>query len=298
MGDIEFEITQFVRGMAWHDIGKPFHLGTSGHIWLGYWLLARAGYEGEALVALTHGGGRWSGGLRNVLEPYFDQGGEDLPAALLLSNSVDQIAASFYSLLGRRIDLKEYGKRNPLYHSWQNPFSRLPVHSEQLPTCDDRIKRRFIVLEEEQGSREPRLDEPLRKRLVESLPPEWKKHIRREDLDEAVEDKYWDRKTARPQFALGAQRAEAEGRALLKKVEKFLAHYPERTYPPANDTTLMEHNRLGAALAFVLYRNLERDASGAWWLSSRIWRSDEKYFLGTKGGEAREVYTTCTQGKS
>jgi hypothetical protein len=48
----------------------------------------------------------------------------------------------------------------------------------------------------------------------------------------------------------------------LQVVRRYMAHYPERTYPSVNDTSLEQHCRLSGILAFVVYRNLERNKSG------------------------------------
>jgi hypothetical protein len=285
----EFGITQFVRGMAWHDLGKPFHLGTGGHVWLGYWLLVRADYSAEALVALTHGGGEWSKGLKEVLKPYLKQNGDTLPAILLFANPLDRISASVYSLLARRIDLDTFKgkkddpeeKKNPLFHARQNPFSRLPMRSDELDSL-------FTIRESNDDAQVPhsrveQLDEPLRDRLIAALPDEWKLYIQPEGLDAATQSK----------FALQAQPAPADGRALLEALETFQHVYPERTYPPANDTSLGEHTRLSSALAFVLYRNLEQKALD--WLSKRIWRLGNDYILGAEG-DTKEVHRCLNPG--
>ncbi len=278
MTEETFGITQFVRGMAWHDVGKPFHLGTGGHIWLGYWLLTRAGYRGEALIAMTHGGGEWSG-LKKVLKAWFGHQGNPLPAVLLLANPLDRISASVYSLLARTLDLKGFlgrkgglEERNPLFHSWQNPFSRLPMPGDDLGIFQG---GRFLVRESYDEAKVPhhrveQLDRPLRAQLVERLPEEWTAHIKEATLDSAT----------KPEHALKAAPAPADGRALLGVLESFLRRYPERTYPPANDTTLMEHGRLSGALAFVLYRNLEQKAEG--WISGRIRQSDGEFLVDTQ----------------
>jgi hypothetical protein len=272
----------FVRGMVWHDIGKPFHLGTGGHVWLGYWLLLRAGYPAEALVALTHGGGKWDKDLKPTLKEWFRQPRNPLPAVLLFASPLDQIAASVYSLLSRRIDRASFmGKeddrdetKNPLFHAWQNPFSRLVMNSENL-------EGPFIIRESNDAAKVPhrrvtQLDEPLRDRLIAALPDDWKPFIQRSDLDKATS----------PKAALEATPAPADGTPLLRTLESFLCCYPERTYPPANDTTLLEHGRLSGALAFVLYRNLQQKTPA--WLSRHIRYSDGKYVLGSDG-DASEV---------
>jgi hypothetical protein len=279
-------ITKFVRGMVWHDIGKPFHLGTGGHIWLGYWLLREAGCSGESLLALAHGGGNWDN-LKGALKPYFEEQHtpNTLPAMLILANPLDRLSASVYSLLSRRFERQNFlDEKTPLFHAWQNPFSRLPMYSNDL-------ERRFIVRESYDNAQVPhrrdeQLDNPSRDRLIDVLPDGWDQYIDRELLDNAT----------RADTALEAASQEnANGQALIQTLLRFQAQYPERTHLPANDTTLQEHCRLGGALAFVLHRNLEQTQSA--WLTRRMWlekgKGGNKYRLGFPDGPntADEIHT-------
>jgi hypothetical protein len=259
MTDRTMDITTFVRGMVWHDVAKPFALGTSKHTPLGYWLLHQAGYD-EAWVAFIHGS------TGENLPKALKAGGDALPAILLLTNPLDRIAASFYSLLSRRFRRTDFlgrseddvEKKYPLFHAWQNPFSRLPNYSEEL-------ERTFLIRESYDGAEVPhnrleQLDKALREKLIAELPPSWDQLIEQEELSRAT----------RADVALEASPdEEADGEALLRTLLPFQAQYPERTYPPANDTTLQEHCRLGGALAFVLYRNLEQARSP--WLENAVW---------------------------
>lgn len=273
MAEKQLEVTEFVRGMIWHDVGKPFALGTAEHIWLGYWLLKKAGYLDEALVALMHGVGEWENTnkkkdqldkkcLKRILEDWFNHYSEPIPAILLMTHPLDLMAASFYSLLGRMVSLGKFkgGKeKNPLFHTWQNPFSRLPLPNKFLA-------ENFMIRDSQDEaqvphSREEQLDLPLRNRFYDTLNDKWKSLISSADLDAAKN----------PTFALTATPAPVDGQALLQTLEAFLYQYPERTYPSANDTTLMEHTRLSGVLAFALYRNLEKKGI---WLHEQIINQD------------------------
>ena len=273
----EPRITQFVRGMAWHDIGKPFHLGTHGHIWLGYWLLYQAGYPDEGVIALTHGAGS------SELASYFKEGGRPIPALFLLNDPLDKLSASIYSLLSRRFKTNAFlGKnedtierKNPLFHAWQNPFSRLPIYSNDL-------EKPLIIRESYNNASVPdnrkrQLDEALKNRLLFILPDSWASHLR-DDIDGATNSK----------VALAAKPgSDLNGNVLMDKLLRFQVHYPERTYPPANDTTLQEHCRLGGALAYVLHRNLAQDRP-EWLASKRVWQSGDIIVLG-KEDDTEEV---------
>jgi hypothetical protein len=222
----EFGATQFVRGMAWHDIGKPFALGTHRHAPLGYWLLCLAGYPGEGLVALAHGG------RQDILARYFQSGGTHLPGVLALCNLLDRLSASTYSLQSRGKGLEAE------YHSFQNPFSRLPV---AMPGWEGSPAISFRELTQ---SFEPALWADVRGRL----PQAWQDALTA-DAKRAVEDA----KQPLPEPAPLPAGADA-----LEVFMRYMAHYPERTYPSVNDTSLKQHGRLSGILAFVVYRNLEK----------------------------------------
>ena len=93
-------VNSFVRGMAWHDIGKPFYLGGEKHSRLGYLWLDALGYPDEALVALAHYGKSLEAHLRR----YWDVTGSpsEEPAVLALTNALDRAAAVTYSFIGQK----------------------------------------------------------------------------------------------------------------------------------------------------------------------------------------------------
>ena len=93
-------VNTFVRGMAWHDIGKPFYLGGEKHSRLGYLWLDALGYPDEALVTLTH----YGKGLDVHLRQYWEIAGgpKEAPAVLTTTNALDVVAAALYSFMGQR----------------------------------------------------------------------------------------------------------------------------------------------------------------------------------------------------
>lgn len=230
------DIKTFVRGMAWHDIGKPFYLGGERHSRLGYLLLDALGYPAEALVTLAH-----FGRDREVhLSRYstFEEALPKMPAILTLANAIDRAAAVTYSFMGQEPPMP----RGKTCHSWQNPFSRLPQKSlafkgpfevtlHQMDSGE--VKRRFAAF--------------LRHWCDGKLSDEaWP--ILSDALEEATSNDDWE-----PVGKIPSTERDLALQALLD----CTAQYPERTYPPMNDTTLKQHAHLSGVLAFVLYRNLE-----------------------------------------
>lgn len=227
-------VTEFVRGMAWHDIGKPFALGTPRHTVLGHWLLQLAGYRGEALVALAHGGR----GRDELLVRYLQLGGTSLPGVLLLCSSLDRLAASVYSLQSR-------GQKSSR-HSWQNPFSRLPIaipgwHGAPIIPHHD-LEQTF----------EPALWASMRS----ELPAEWQSALTNE-TKKLVESGRADGSLLHP-APLPA------GNDAIEVLVRYMNHYPERTYPSVNDTSLAQHCRLSGILGFVTYRNIQAGEHKDW----------------------------------
>jgi hypothetical protein len=234
MAQPEFGITQFVRGMAWHDLGKPFALGTMRHAPLGYWILRLAGYDREALVALAHG----HSSSKDTLTRYFRAGGSSLPGILSLCNSLDRLAASTYSMQSKGLKTD--------CHSMQNPFSRLPIPISGLLS-------RFVIPYAKLQILEKYLWRSLR-----TLPAEWQAALT-QDTKEGVEAS---------QQPLSAPASLPAGKDTLKVIQRHMANYPERTYPSVNDTSLAQHCRLSGILAFVVYCNLEH--AGATLLQKHI----------------------------
>lgn len=160
-----------------------------------------------------------------------------------------------------------------------------------MPIYSEALEKHFIVRESYDNPQVPcrrdeQLDNPLRDQLVDTLPDDWRSHIDREWLNNAT----------RSETALEAEpRKDADGQTLIQTLLRFQTQYPERTYPPANDTTLGEHCRLSGALAFVLYRNLE-EAEGPW-LGQQVWLESQgnsnRYLLGVleRSEAAKEIHT-------
>lgn len=236
MAEREFGVTNFVRGMAWHDAAKPFILDTGPHSALGHWLLRRAGFPSEAKVALAHG----ASSRNKTIRQYLKSGGAPLPAVLLLCNTLDIVAASVYSFQSRR-------PQDPDNHSMQNPFSRLVIWSSELDSP-------FAVPNEE------RVDElfmPLREAFIERLPDSWQNVVTPDSMEAAME--------LNPDtIAVDPLPSAIENWEAMQVIEQFMMHYPERTYPSVNDTSLFQHCRLSSILAFVVYRNLAHGPMSHW----------------------------------
>jgi hypothetical protein len=237
MTEQSLTVTEFVRGLAWHDIAKPFALAQRKHINLGHRLLCLANHEGEALVALTHHG-------KEGLKEYLQTAGSpaELPALPLLAGPLDRLAASVYSLQPK-------GQRSPI-HSRQNPFSRLPIEIHD-------IEQQFMV---EHAELAAKIGQPLWATTYERLPVTWQ-HALMATLEEQL-----------------AERVMAPDETVLPDVEAALAilthpmrQFPERTYPPMNDTSLWRHSHLSSVLGFVVYKNLEaRPEADIWSASVRL----------------------------
>jgi hypothetical protein len=228
----EFGVTQFVRGMAWHDAGKPFILDTGKHAPLGYWLLRLAGYPGEALVALAHG----NSSKAKTLQAYFELSRQPLPAVLLLCNSLDTLSASIYSFQSRPLQTDR--------HTFQNSFSRLVRASPELGAA-------FAV---QHADRDEQLYKPLRKEFVAALPASWKNVVTLDAIEQATR--------LSPGTVTAAPLPDSS--QAIQVVERFMWGYPERTYPSVNDTSLALHCRISGVLAFTVYRNIERGLHSQW----------------------------------
>ena len=228
------DVNTFVRGMAWHDVGKPFYLGGEEHSRLGYLWLEALGYPGEALVTLVH----HYDCLDKHLQRYWvvtKAPAKEAPALLVLSSALDLAASVTYSFMGQ----EPVEPKGETHHSWQNPFSRLPqvnlvfdspfaVPLHQMESGE--VRRRFAMYLKKCCS-----DETWR--VVSAA------------LEEAdLEANEWQ---------LAGQVPDAGREPVLEALLDCTALYPERTYPPMNDTTLKRHAHLSGVLAFVLYRNLE-----------------------------------------
>lgn len=229
----------FVRGIAWHDIAKPFYLGREKHSRTGFMLLVAAGHREEATAALCHVAGNH---LRENLRQYHQLSDRArLPAVLLLSNALDRLAASSYSFM-EDFDLERLSPR-PL-NAWHNPFTHLPEFHSTL-------NKRFQV---EDAQRSQEVDGKLRYAVAnsDSTPTAW-----RDYLDELLQ--FGGDTGAALVWPEELEPATGEDGQLVDPVALFYEYsraYPERTYPPVNDTVLSEHTRLSAVFAWVVYRNL------------------------------------------
>jgi hypothetical protein len=227
----------FVRGIAWHDIAKPFFLGSPKHSRTGFLLLAAAGYPEEAKAALCHVSLE---DLQLNLEDYYPLHRQaPLSAILLLSNALDRLAASTYSLM-------ENPPKNPPFEAWHNPFTRLP---ETPPKLDAPFQTK---------NRAEEIDAKLRKAMLNDAPEAWRGTLK--DLLEhggTVGRLFWP-------DPLG-KASDEQGKPVdpIELFYKSSRAYPERTYPPVNDTILSEHTRLSAVFAWVVYRNLRSDSEGS-----------------------------------
>jgi hypothetical protein len=222
----QFTVTEFVKGLARHDIAKPFALEGWRHARLGYWLLALSGKPMEALTALRHD--------TNVRNKYFDakRDSAKVPAVTMLGNALDKLASAVYSLqiVPTKTDC----------HSLQNPFTRLPMTS-------DLLREPFLV----DGRKELRqLESELWQVITQSLPAEWQVV-----LTQAAKAKVENNKAPLPVDV----RELPAGQDALSCLCRAMKAYPERTYPPMNDTTLRRHGRLTGVFGFVVYQNLSND---------------------------------------
>lgn len=257
------DITTFVRGMAWHDVGRPFYLGSEPHTRLGFLWLDALGYPGEALVTLTHFGGA----LETHLKRYWKETNSptEAPAILALTNALDRAAAIAYSYMGE-------GPPRPAgatHHSWQNPFSRLPQKSPVFEAPFDAALVRM-----QQRNRSDSVYSHFT-RYLKSWPDADAGELSNEAwavlslaLREALKDERWKRVGKIPTD---------QQKPVLEALLDCTALYPERTYPPMNDTTLKRHAHLSGVLAFVLYRNLKARDPG--FLAQKIALQDEQLRL-------------------
>lgn len=257
------DITTFVRGMAWHDIAKPIHLRNDRHSRLGYVLLNALGYPNEALVALAHVSFKGGPILAWQLEEVLGQdGAESLPGILALEHALDRLAAASYWLMEQL--------ENPEIHTLQNPFSRLP-----------RATSEFALREDPDGvwkghfrSEQHGFGEVFSSAL---------QHLLQEDaIRTAVQEAIARTKEFKPGWEdldlLSSSLPDAPG--ILRWLQGVMERFPERTYPPANDTDLESHTRFSAVLAFVMYRNLEHRTA---FLDERIMLRSERAWMETAG---------------
>ncbi|MCU0589828.1 MAG: hypothetical protein MUF52_16965 [Syntrophobacteraceae bacterium] len=241
-------LRDFVRGMLLHDLAKPFFLGGDRHAIMGFLFLQKVGLHGESLAALWHHNLKVNidgtpGNLEKAwgfLEKWSDHGPPRLPRWILYTSAIDQLASSAYSLSEEGPEVNA-GSR-------QNPFTRLPVSHEDIPSswwneCSD-------------------LHEQLWKEA--GLEAAWKY----EDGGNGIRVR--DVLTMFKAGDAGKVRSDVLGKLPQQALERYIGNstaasphsaytaFMERTYPPANDTPLLEHGRLCAALALALGVNMKR----------------------------------------
>lgn len=219
----------FFRGMAWHDIAKPLYLSNVAHSRLGFLLLEAAGYPEEGLLSLAHAA------IDGNLRDYFrrDDAPSSLPPQLALATVLDRLAAASYSLMETGLDFSE--------STFQNPFSRLPIRSE--------------VVERIEGQSTFALSQNRRNRVFQE---DFVEALVLHGIDPApIQALLLEKRPPLAPLLLSAGKRET----LLELLLDYQREYPERTYPPMNDTSLHSHTRLSAILAFVVQRNLEAQNS-------------------------------------
>lgn len=230
----------FYLGMRHHDFAKSFFLAREKHALLGFTLLATIGRWEEALAALFHHNLGSSPDpfsdlavnfrfLRNWLDTLKSHT-KEIPNWIWLTSPLDQLAASAYSLA-------EEGAKPP-YWSVQNPFSRLPVKVNEQLACGTN------------GASRKNLHASLWKQVFDNVVDFGKAE---EFLKKPDDSDSW-------QQHLSTDSAKEKIGQYYQMVRQGMAspysHFPERTYPAANDTALLEHGRLTAALALVVGANL------------------------------------------
>lgn len=242
------DVNAFVRGMAWHDVGKPFYLGSERHSRLGYLWLDALGYPAEALITLAHYGKCLDVHLRRYWE--VTRASTEAPAVLAAANALDRAAAVTYSFMGDRPP----DPKGKTHHSWQNPFSRLPQTSPVFNGPFD------VIL--------ARMQQRDRSDSVHSSFTRYLKGWHRTETNK-LSDESWTILSGAFREALKEDNWERVGKIppeqrdlVLDALLDCTARYPERTYPPMNDTTLKQHAHLSGVLAFVLHRNLKARDSG------------------------------------
>lgn len=253
-------IADLILGTYEHDLFKPFWLGNFQHALLGYaWQRAEGRREARCAAVLLHDVGGFSANLARHLAWWTDKP-HTLPRALLLAPAMDWIASASYGLYVEQRDEedaagnaeanagpaptgegKELHKR---FEKWppsiQNPFSRLPLWNETLGVraavamsaggtfgaggdfVAQQFRPKFISGAEEAW----RTVTNMLKKLEKAAPA-------------AADQRVFERILARVSGLSAAQRT---------LLDKSYAAFPERTYPPPNDTGLASHTRLTANL--------------------------------------------------
>jgi len=223
----------FIDGMRHHDLAKPFFLGKERHAPAGFFLLTGGGETTAGLYALLHHANTI--GLEKVAQFLLDwhglkNDGDSLPvpAWVFLSPWLDQLAASTYSGATR-------DPRNQNIWSFQNPFSRLP-RQERVKTYG---KQNHTEVQKELWQKVG-LDGVYCWDEMKEVSKEFDDSSRHQGILQKLT-------TCAPQLS-----------GYVKRHRELLPArlFPERTYPSANDTPLLEHGQLTAALALVVGGNI------------------------------------------
>jgi len=223
--------------MRHHDLAKPFFLGRERHAPAGFFLLTGGGKATAGLYALLHHA--HTIGLEKVAQFLLDwhdlkNDGDSLqvPIWVFLSPWLDQLAASTYS--GATRDPKSQN-----IWSFQNPFSRLPRLAKVKTYGIQNLTEVQKDLWQEAG-----LDRVY----------SW-------DEMKKISENFDDSSSHSSSHQKIKQNLEKHAQQLRDYVERHrellpARLFPERTYPSANDTPLLEHGQLTAALALVVGGNI------------------------------------------
>ncbi len=268
------ELRDFVLGMAIHDAAKPFFEHGPEHAVAGYILLSALGKGMQALPALLHHINKDSMAL--FFDLYFshcDHKFHKLPSYLLFCSTIDLVASSVYGFMQGDPPKIEQA-------SIQNPFSRIPVsmgYSKKRLAKPKRDQLHSIFWEKvKKGNWIKKALKLQSCESVEGIIAEWYKiSIRLESLADkwqGIADAIRGPKSV-PNID-DISDCQKETWKIMECLQKFLGKHPsltprlyceikrflglaaERDYPPANDTRLINHCRLTAALAYVTHSNL------------------------------------------
>lgn len=270
------DLQKLINGMKYHDIMKPIFLGSSRHSIAGYIVLSTLGMEDEAVIAFTH----YINTMKVKITLLFDLNKKnyELPWYLVLASPIDQLAASTFSM--QKDDPKNI---NNLGFSIQNPFSRLPIISENVKTTYGRTE----ILQQ--------LHDELWDYLYSNLnisKEHWKEI--KASFAEATKNKEIIKNMSKNDIlelktkinnAIKSNPVLKERLGIHSDPEQrksTMDLFCERTYPPLNDTSLREHCRLSAALAMVVFSNIIINQKNQEMLQWKIRRKDNIIFINKK----------------
>ena len=242
---MENSIIQFVNGMKLHDFAKPFSRSGKRHSIVGFFMLEASGRESESLYSLLHHmhGGVQRNYAADILQAYRQNTGHALALSIWLcfSSAMDQLAASTFT---------GAGGTEPSLEFWsvQNPFSRLPV------IIGDRSDLSY-------GYGEQSLESNLHDFLWQLT---FDTEIDLEDVRSKLTANAPENVFSLREIFVASEFSREKIRELANDIlfgrAKMNAHgiFPERTYPSANDVSLLQHGRFASALSFVVAGNVAR----------------------------------------